>query len=201
MIRPFAARGQSMIEAMVAITIIISSVSSAMALVQSSITATTKGGAQVVAANLAREGVEVVRAARDTNWLKSQSFQVGLVDAGGVKTMRPLLDLSNGSWTVSAAPTSLTAANAAVYLTAEGVYVQADAQPTGSSVSPYKRVLTLLPLCRDDSTGVERSVGGVSTCLPTETLVGLSVGSTVAWNGAGGARQTLTVDERLYDWR
>lgn len=35
----------------------------------------------VIAANLAQEGIEVVRALRDTNWVASTSFDVGL--AGG----------------------------------------------------------------------------------------------------------------------
>ncbi len=194
-------RGQSFIEAMVAIGVIISSVSSSLALVQSSITATTKGGAQVVAANLAREGVEVVRAARDTNWLKGRGFQVGLIDPGGDKTVRPILDRAAGTWTLSFLPTSLSSSNADVYVTDEGLYLQADAQPSGSAVSPYARTVTLLHLCRDDASGTERAVGGSGTCSGSETLVGLLVDSDVRWRGVGGRFQTLTVEERLYDWR
>ena len=196
-----APRGQSFIEAMVAITVIVSSISSSLALVQSSITATSNGGVQVTAANLAREGMEVARALRDTNWLKSQSFQVGLVDASGQKTARPILDTANGTWSLSFAATSLTDANATVYLTTDGVYLQADAQPSGSVVSPYTRVLTLQHLCRENLTGAERAVGGDVTCLGSETLVGLLVDSTVRWRGVSGVFQTLTVEERLYDWR
>lgn len=194
-------RGQSFIEAMIAITVIVTSVSSSLALIQSSITATRIGGAQVTAANLAREGMEVVRAMRDTNWLLSQSFQVGLVDAGGVKDVRPLLDLQNGGWTLSFDPTSLSDANAALYVTQEGVYVQADAQPSGSAVSPYARVVTIDHVCRENTTGVERVVGGTDTCTLAETLVALDVRSTVRWRGVSGQFQTLTVEERLYDWR
>jgi hypothetical protein len=196
-----APRGQSFIEAMVAITVIVTSISSSLALVQSSITATHNGGIQVTAANLAREGAEVVRGLRDTNWLKSQSFQVGLVDASGDKTARPLLDQAGGGWSLSFAPTGLTAANAAVYVTGDGVYLQADAQPAGSTLSPYTRVITLQHICRDDTTGTERTVGDATTCLGSETLVGLNVDSTVRWRGVSGQYQTLTVEERLYDWR
>lgn len=196
-----APRGQSFIEAMVAITIIISSISSSLALVQSSITATTNGGTQVTAANLAREGMEVVRALRDTNWLKSQSFQVGLVEAGGAKTARPLLDTANGTWSLSFAASSLTDANAAVYLTSGGVYLQADARPADTVISPYARVVTLQHICRDTTTGAERAVGGSGTCLGNEMLVGLLVDSAVRWRGLDGKFQSTTVEERLYDWR
>jgi len=186
---------------MVAITVIITAISSSLALIQSSITATRIGGMQVVAANLAREGLEVVRALRDTNWLQSKSFQVGLVDAGGIKTARPILDVENGGWTLSFEATSLTAANAAVYVTAEGVNRQADIQPAGSAVSPYTRALTLQHICRDGGTGAERLVGDASSCLGSETFAGLAVFSTVRWRGVAGRFQTLTAEERLYDWR
>lgn len=194
-------RGQSFIEAMVAISVIVTSISSSLALVQSSITATTNSGTQVVAANLAREGLEVVRAARDTNWLKSRSFESGLVDPSGNKTVRPLLNVDAGAWTLSFTATTLASANAAVYLTTSGMYLQADAQPSGSEVSPYSRIVSLQYICRVNASGVERAVGGVTTCLASETLVGLLVGSSVRWRGVGGQYQTLTVEERLYDWR
>lgn len=193
--------GQSFIEAMVAITVIVTSIASALALVQSSITATRVGGTQIVAANLAREGVEVIRSLRDSNWLKSQSFQVGLVDPGGNKTARPLLDLENGSWTASFASTALSSPNATVYLTTSGAYVQADAPPTGATISLYSRVVTLQHVCRDVTSGVERLVGGSGTCLASELLVGLAVSSSVRYRNIGGQFRTLTIEERLYDWR
>src|SRR5688500_13720998 len=93
-----APRGQSFVEAMVAISVMITAISSSLALIQSSITATRIGGQQIVAANLAREGLEVVRGLRDTNWLKGQSFQVGLIDVSGRKPARPVLDVQDGEW-------------------------------------------------------------------------------------------------------
>lgn len=194
-------RGQSFIEAMVAITVIITAISSSLALIQSSITATRIGGMQVVAANLAREGLEVVRSVRDTNWLKSRSFQTGLVDAGGNKTARPILDVENGGWTISFGPTALTSENASLYVTDAGVYRQADAPPVDGALSPYARVLTLQHICRDDGSGVERIVGSTASCLGSETFAGLAVYSTVRWRGVAGQFQTLTAEERFYDWR
>jgi hypothetical protein len=69
-------------------------------------------------------------------------------------------------------------------------------------VSPYARVLTLQHICRDDGSGVERLVGGTTSCLiGSETLAGLAVYSAVRWRGVGGRDQTLTAEERFYDWR
>lgn len=189
-------RGSSLIEAMVAITVIVTAVSSSLALIQSSITATRVGGQQVTAANLAREGLEVVRAMRDTNWLQGRSFQVGLVDPSGAKTARPLLDPNAGGWTLSFA-----AGADAVYVRPDGIHVQADTAPTGAAVSPYARTLSLRHICRDGASGNERLVGDASTCLASETLAGLAVSSTVRWRGLGGGQRNLTAEERLYDWR
>lgn len=186
---------------MVAITVLITSIASALALVQSSITASRVGGAQVVAANLAREGLEVVRSLRDSNWLRSQSFQVGLIDGSGNKTARPILDLEDGTWSLSFAATSFSSPNSAVYLTQSGVFVQADAQPSGSTVTPYSRAVAVQHLCRDLSTGVERLVADTSTCLVSEQLAGLAVTSSVRYRAISGNFRTLTVEERLYDWR
>jgi hypothetical protein len=184
---------------MIAITIIVSSVSSSLALVQSSITASTIGGTHVVAANLAREGAEVARSVRDSNWLKGQSFQVGLTDAGG-KAARPFLNTATGAWSFSFAPTSLSSPSSAVYLDRDGIYVQADGLPAGGTLSPYSRVVTLNHVCRDNGTGEERIVTSGS-CLGTETLVALDAVSEVRWRAIGGAQQTVTVESRLYDWR
>ena len=192
-------RGQSFVEAMVAITIIVSSISSSLALVQSSITASRIGGTHVVAANLAREGLEVARSIRDTNWLSGRSFQVGLVDPAG-KTAKPALDRSTGTWSLRFGVLTLGDAGTATYLGADGVYVQADVQPAGSAVSPYFRLLTLDFICRDDAGGAERIVADGS-CLGTETLAGLAVSSAIQWVTVAGSSQTLTAEERFYDWR
>lgn len=194
-------RGQSFIEAMVALTIIVSSVTSSLALVQSSLTSTRISGSQVIAANLAREGIEVVRSLRDSNWLAGQSFQVGLV-LGGVKSARPFLDTANGTWSMDISSVDIDDDEARLYLLSNGTYVHADIQPTGSSVSQYRRVLTLNHICRKSSgAGIERIVTGTGTCDGTEDLVGLSVDALVSFIGQSGNRRNVMVQERFYDWR
>lgn len=194
-------RGQSFIEAMVAITIIVSSITSALALVQSSITASRVSGSQVIAANLSREGLEVVRSLRDSNWLKGQSFQVGLVQ-GTSKVARPILDISTGTWSLDFTPVTIDDDAAKLYIKQEGAYIQANSQPLGSRSVPYKRILVLDHICRNDVTGVEKIETGISTCTSgSETLVGLAVKATTSFLGASSSIQLVEVEERLYDWR
>lgn len=194
-------RGQSLIEGMVAMTIIITSVSSALALVQSSVAATRAGGAQVVAANLAREGIEVVRAKRDSNWLAGQSFQVGLTDADS-KVARLGLDPATARWSLSFGGWTVDSPESQLKLAPTGLFTRPEDAPSGSTDAPYARVVEIDYVCRADGTGIERveSAPG-ATCNVTETLVGLALKSQVRYIGAGGFKRSVILEERLYDWR
>lgn len=64
------ALGQTMIETLVAVFILVMGISAAMGL--ATYTLASSGGVtrQIIATGLAREGIEAVKAMRDTNWLK-----------------------------------------------------------------------------------------------------------------------------------
>lgn len=195
-------RGQSMVEAMVALTIIITSITSAMALVQSSITASRIGGSQVVASNLAREGLEVVRAMRDSNWLAGTSFQAGLTDPAN-KAARLAFDPTTATWSLVFGALTFTDPLSKVYQSPDGSFTQISPLPGGATQTPYKRIVTINYICRNTTTGAERiEAGAAATCsVGTELLVGLAVNSAVNYASVGGGTRTLNVEERLYDWR
>jgi len=185
-------RGQSFIEAIVAITIIVTSVTSSLAIVQSSVTSARISGSQVIAAGLVREGLEVVRSVRDTNWLSNRSFEVGLIQ-GSIKTARPFLNIADGTWSINFSTFGINDEVARMYILNQGAYVHANTQPGNSSKSQFYRILTIDHICRDDSSGVERIVTGVTTCLPGETLVGLAVTSQVSFQGISGITPPLQI--------
>ncbi len=62
--------GQTLIETLVAAFILVMGISAALGLASYSLKATTNIRQQTVALGLAREGIEVVKNMRDTNWLK-----------------------------------------------------------------------------------------------------------------------------------
>ena len=62
-------KGQSLIETMVAISVIIIGLFSVFALASFSLSSQGASKTQIIATNLAREGIEVVRNVRDSNWL------------------------------------------------------------------------------------------------------------------------------------
>ncbi len=76
-------KGFSLIEALVAISILMVGILGAFILVVRTLASTPVVQARLVAANLAQEGVELVRVLRDTNFVNATDFREGL---------------SNGSW-------------------------------------------------------------------------------------------------------
>jgi len=61
-------KGFTLIEVIIAISIIVVGIISCIALISSSISGVTAGKSKIIAAGLAQEGVEIVRNIRDNNW-------------------------------------------------------------------------------------------------------------------------------------
>lgn len=66
----FSEQGQTLIETMVAVLVLVIGIGAAVALAVYGIGATNSVTKQLVAVGLAREGIEAVKNMRDTNWLK-----------------------------------------------------------------------------------------------------------------------------------
>jgi hypothetical protein len=64
-------KGQSLIETMVAVFILVMGITAALGLANYSLGATTTIRKQIIAMGLAREGIEAVKNMRDTNWLQA----------------------------------------------------------------------------------------------------------------------------------
>lgn len=187
---------QSLLEAIIAIGVILVATISATTLIVTTISSGRVSADKIQAANFAREGVEIVRAIRDSNWLKRAQNIVDEAIAGSGTTVQ--WD-DSGSITDGYAPMNgnylarfdqLTNAWSLVSNTGSGVisaltsgattfYTQAC---TGScTATKYSRLITISP-------NNEVNVGNY-----------LLVTATVTWNNHGPKTQTVT--ERLYDWR
>ncbi|MEY4722719.1 MAG: hypothetical protein RLZZ324_232 [Candidatus Parcubacteria bacterium] len=200
-----AQRGQSMLEAIIASGIIVTAVASALTLVTSSIQASKESETSITATNLAREGVEVVRNMRDSNWLADKPFDTGLssgTDYAGILVFTP----ATGAWAMDyAAADNATDAAARVYRhdgTAPGatlgLMTQAAVQPASTSASPYGRIVLTEPIC-EDAVGVITTVSSGADC-GAKTKVGIRVLSRVYWT-LGGRPRKIESEERMYDWR
>jgi hypothetical protein len=194
-------RGQSMLEALLAIGIIVTSVSSSITVVSAAINAEKDSESTIVGSNLAREGIEAVRSVRDSNWLASAIWDTGISGDAGDYVGVPVLDPALGTWSMEYAPDDFTDDATRVYRYATGsgaavvgLMVQAAAQPSEAVVTPFRRLVETHPICTDGSI-----VDQGETC-GAQDKIGIQVLSKVRWNISGRPKE-FTAEERLYDWR
>ncbi len=193
-----------MLEAVIASGIIVTAVAAALTLVSRSIAAEKAAEDAIVAGNLAREGIEVVRNIRDSNWLAGAAWDGGIAGAAGDTTGVPIFNPATNAWNVDFAPSAITDAEAVVYRYATGagnavvgLFVQAASRPSAAVATPFSRLLTLDPICYDGVGGWAVSADG--TCGSNEKI-GIRVTSRVQWQSPGGPR-AVTMDEQLFNWR
>ncbi len=207
--------GQSMIEAIVALGILMTAVSAALTLVTAAVRANKESENGIVAANLAREAIEVARGLRDSNWLSDVPWDTGLYNAANPNdcTAIPVFDPSKqdiGFWQLDFSVDALTDATARVFrvsgssdpLKPPGVFLQTAATSGDMAPTGFARLLTLKSICRDKSTpATDTSVNIRCACLAgVETKIGVQAVADILWAGRGGAR-SLRLEETFYNWR
>lgn len=169
--------GQGLLETIIGIGVILAGTVGSITLISQTIKFGRTTNNRVIAASLAREGIEVVRNIRDTNWLKIQanedkdpatpeinpygSFD-GLFDvATSVHDSIPVFTQSLGNgWTLfplPAGPDSNCGVPPSwkckqVFENTDGFY-QRSAGALPPTASRFKRWLRLDPICRDDADG------------------------------------------------
>ncbi|MEK7637054.1 MAG: hypothetical protein AAB402_01510 [Patescibacteria group bacterium] len=194
---------QTLLEAVLAIGVILVATISATTLIVTTISAGQSSEDKIVAANLAREGVEIMRGIRDSNWMRqSQNVLNSSTGTTFAWDDNPYYD--------SAADTV--------------EYIKLGASGAGNvfiAVYGASR-MTLMPLAAAASDVVQGSLAFLaqncdSGCTPTKfsrritvstpsdtffpgvDVTYLLVTSTVTWNNHGDKKYIAT--ERLYDWR
>ncbi len=95
--------GITLIEVLVASSILIVGIVAALILAMYSLRVAEVSKQELIATNLAREGVEVVRNIRDSNWLDQSDpdWTSGLVGTGTTSYFVPVFNPLTGSWTLS----------------------------------------------------------------------------------------------------
>jgi type II secretory pathway pseudopilin PulG len=197
-------RGQTMIEAIIALGIIVTSVASALTLVSTSINAEKESEALITAGNLAREGIEVVRMLRDSNWLAGADFDAGFSGTGNDHLGIAVFSPDTATWSLDFSPLDMEDVTTRVFRTTtssgssiEGLMRQATSQPSGTAPTSYRRTLVLDPIC-DSGAGYTFAASG-SDC-GAFPKVGIRVQSNVRWS-VGPRQRTISFEEQLMDWR
>lgn len=174
MMHPSTQRGFTLVETLVAITIIALAMVGPLYAVQQSLTAARNSRDYLIASSLAQEGIEYVRSIRDANYLTvlgggSRSWLYGLDGTGGSTncTSPCVVDPVRGTVSNTIEPLRLNNQN---------LYTQQGGLPR---VTPYTRTVQI--------TAVPGST--------TEVVVTV----TVSWS-AKGRPYTVTLIERLHNW-
>lgn len=165
----------------------------ALALTSSNFKLEGIGSSRLVATNLAREGVELARAMRDSNWLAGNAFDSGLTNAKHCANI------------VSAAQASFVdhfdfIDCADVYDQSFQLFKTSDGRYTSDSSlgepTQIYRLTQLDPICL---VGGNEVIVTDAAC-DADTEIGVAVQSSVGWYYAG-QKMKLSFSEHLYDWQ
>jgi len=172
-------RGFTLVETLVAITVIVTAIVGPLYAVQQSLNSSRSAREQLVASSLAQEGVEFVRSVRDSNYIRNST-------APGSRTWLASFDGSTGGTSssancitadcvVDATQNTVSRTITPLYLSSTGLYNQSN----NGAPSLYTRTVRI--------TAVSGSV----------TEIVLTV--TVTWTTRGQSR-SVVINERLHNW-
>jgi len=205
-------RGQSLAEVMVIVFIIIVGLSGTLSLLIFSFGAVQESESRVMAANFAREGIEMVRNIRDTDWLEgcpnpdepenckywnsSLASNTNPTDYTAIAKFNP----SDMTWTLEFSPETINDPETELYRDADSqLAIQAvtlpDLPENFTVKTGYRRLLTLNPICADGSVATSPS-----SCDVNNDQIGIDIQSHVRWADRGHERN-LIVEEKIYNWR
>ena len=194
--------GQTILELLIAFMVIAVGLFAAATLVFSNLNLVQRDADEVVAVNLAREGIELAKQMRDSNWLDGSPFDLGFSDA----PLNPLdytaTPVWEGTWIPAMTVPSFlfsandfTHGNATIVKTAHGMYANSGGGITGTA-TPFQRLLTFHPICKTEPISF---VDSGTACPAGVAKIGIRVESHVRWARKGAS--TLTMYDDLYDWR
>lgn len=170
----------------------------------------------IIALNLAREGVEVIRNVRDGNWLNACPTWGGScshwttagglrsccqwdsgLNSGGDHTLALDFDATNNWYVLNYTPNDFSSAGTLLYLdSATELYVTSAYMTGGSPASQYRRLVTVDFICRDADENNEQVITA-GDC-GAQKKVGIQVTSTVQWNNGNN---DLSLVDKLYNWK
>lgn len=197
--------GQTILELVVAMSVILIGVIGTMTLVIATIHGGTISKMQVTATNLAREGVEIVRNLRDknallieANELEYTSWDYGLT--GGTNTHGAKVS-AEGDWTLTELDKTLADCvidinnSCRLYTNANNFYSHDDL----GQATPYWRLVILNPICIEGAEYSESIKSPGQDC-NAGTKVGIQIISQVQWEEKGRTHLT-SFEDRIYNWR
>lgn len=191
--------GQTLVELLVAFTVISTGLFAAVTLVFSNLQLSDRDADEVVAINLARDGIEQAKALRDGNWLAGVAFDRGFSDGVDYSAV----PLWNGQPQQNAIvfdfiPKTFEDESTRIWQSAdpatEGFFAHglANARPT-----PWRRLMVFHPICETPQ-GLIYVDDGMDCGVHPK--IGIRVEVRIRWERKSNVFER-TVYEDLFDWR
>lgn len=208
-------RGQGLLELVIAIGIIVTGLFAVWTLFLSNFAGEQESSFRITGANLAREGVEIVKNIRDSNWLKIEDNEMcglpavsckwdgGLVTSPLIAETAVINTYIADEATLDFTPNLITDPEARLYINnTTGLYVK---NPLDASPSAFSRLITLTELCCADATGDLKCDNTTFTPCGGADMAGklniaIDVQSQVEWSIKGKVRDII-VEDVLYNWK
>ena len=184
-------RGITLIETVVAVTILVAAITGPMTLASQSLKASRDARNELIATHLAEEGVEIVHSVRDNNsatdisatrtsWMNT--IYAACMKGCGADPTDHTVPVWGPNVVISCPAGDCSSVQNLYFNPATGLYKQS-ANPLSSpwSITPFKRVITLQGI----DAGPQRQV---------------RVTSTVTYSGFANTLRTVTVVDDLYNW-
>jgi len=205
-------KGQTIIEAVLAILIISIAMVGLLSRSGTNLINSRDANSRIIAGNLSREGVEAVRNIRDTNWLvgcqdpNSTDPEVcrhshdGIFDLDtfnstekyNVATVEfPVSDEISLTYLLGTSDfdSCKSQDSCNIYINSDGLYTY---QSTGNEETKFSRLIKVYPLCDLD--------GSFCSTANDPNMIGVKVESIVTWPYKN-TDHDVTLEEYLFDWR
>lgn len=190
--------GFGMIELLVTIIILSIGIFSLISLMGKLVQADRFNTIDLISLNLAREGVEVVRNIRDSNWLSGQPWETSLAQ-GNDYTAILKFDDATEQWSLDFSIDDISGEEVRLYI--DPVTHLYSHNESGETTS-YKRLLVLDPVCYDDVTQQKHVRESGTFCLGNEQKIGIRVTSWVRWQDVGASNfRDKKIVNTIFNWR
>lgn len=209
-------RGFSLVEAVISVSILLVGVLGIASLGIAMVSQARLTNNQALATQLGREGVEVIRAIRDSNWLIAEDggYAADFNDSLSAKndySATPEWDSTTNTWTLDFDPAGFGDCGSGfdctrVYQRQKPPYEYAQFSSLPSAVdwgaTPFQRLLFLFPICRSNADELTEAPLTIdyTECAVGETIAGIDIQAHLQWTERGLSK-SIVVEEYIYDWK
>jgi prepilin-type N-terminal cleavage/methylation domain-containing protein len=199
-------KGFTLIELLIAITIFLIGIMAAFSLTLNNLNNAKENSNRVIAADLAREGIEIVRNIRDSNWLAREaniddissglliSWDHGL-DVGNFKVAYDVNNLILFTTMPVDLSSAINETSATLYLN-NGFYTHSN---IGGQATLFRRAINIQAIYLCAESGLE-TMNSAAICVDALEKIGFQITSRVRYT-YGSRTNTIDAVENIYNWR